>query len=487
MMRRVCLQFCLSILLSINIFYPSSALRASGCSKEPCLDDQSHFNKTAIYRLVDLPSNMADAEQVLKTVLVEAKNRKIPVSIAGARHSMGGQSLAPGGLVINMLPLHRMKFDSASATLHVEAGALWSEVIPYLNGLGASVKIMQSNNPFTVGGTLSVNAHGWVHGQPPIAATVQSLRLMNANGQILQCSRTENPELFSLVLGGYGLFGVILDADLVTVPNTDYQLNHVVLKAEDYANQFAIKAKREPPVALAFGRLNVQPGKKTFLKEAILYLFREVNGPHDPAKLRSRSLDKAARILFRATVGSSAAKKIRWSGEKWLSKKMEGRLFNRNDLLNQGIEVFANKSKYSTDILNEYFVPQSQLETFLEAARDIIPRYDGNLLNVTIRDLMPDNDSFLKYADQQMFSLVMLFNVKLIEAEDDRMKAMTRELIDAALKVGGRYYLPYRLHATKEQFAKAYPQSSKFFELKLKYDSGQIFRNYFWNTYGSVQ
>src|SRR5437660_314829 len=86
---------------------------------------------------------------------------------------------------------------------------LW-HIIPYLDRRRHSVAVMQSDNTFSVGGSLSVNCHGWQFGRPPIASTVESLRLMQADGSIVRCSRTENPELFSLVLGGYGLFGIIL-------------------------------------------------------------------------------------------------------------------------------------------------------------------------------------------------------------------------------------------------------------------------------------
>jgi FAD/FMN-containing dehydrogenase len=36
---------------------------------------------------------------------------------------------------------------------------------------------------------------------------------MKAGGAIVECSRTNNQELFSLVLGGYGLFGILLDVN----------------------------------------------------------------------------------------------------------------------------------------------------------------------------------------------------------------------------------------------------------------------------------
>ena len=53
----------------------------------------------------------------------------------------------------------------------------------------------------------------------PFGSTVRSIRLMLADGQIVNCSRTENPELFGLAMGGYGLVGVILDLEADMVEN----------------------------------------------------------------------------------------------------------------------------------------------------------------------------------------------------------------------------------------------------------------------------
>jgi hypothetical protein len=65
--------------------------------------------------------------------------------------------------------------------------------------------------------------HAGQFNRPPIDSTVESFRLMLAVGKIVKCGRKENHELFSLVLGGYGLFGIILDADLRVVPNEKYR------------------------------------------------------------------------------------------------------------------------------------------------------------------------------------------------------------------------------------------------------------------------
>jgi hypothetical protein len=121
---------------------------------------------------------------------------------------------------------------------------------------------------------------------------------------------------------------------------------------------------------------------------------------------------------------------------------------------------------------------------FLDRARAIIPKHHGELLNVTIRNVLEDRDTFLRFADRDVFAFVMLFSQPLSPSADSRMEAMTQELIEAAIESGGRYYLPYRLHATKTQLSRAYPQAAAFFEHKRRYDTEEILQNQFYMRYG---
>ncbi len=117
--------------------------------------------------------------------------------------------------------------------LHVRGGALWKDVIAFLDARGRSVAVMQSNNSFSVGGSISINCHGWQIGWPPIASTIESFRLMKADGTVVRCSRQENADIFCLVPGGYGLFGIILDVDLRVVANERYRLEQFVVPADE--------------------------------------------------------------------------------------------------------------------------------------------------------------------------------------------------------------------------------------------------------------
>jgi len=343
------------------------------------------------------------------------------------------------------------------------------------------VGVMQSNNSFSVGGSISVNSHGWQYDRPPIASTVESFRLMQADGTIVRCSRTENSELFSLALGGYGLFGIILNVELRVTANERYRLEQHVVPVDEALAMFDAKIKGRPAAQMVYARLNIVPD--TFLKEVIINAFFSDPGGEIPA-LAEPGMDELKRAVFRGSAESNYGKELRWNAETKLQPLLAGKIFSRNQLLNEGVEVFQNRSADSTDILHEYFVPRHRLAGFVEAMRRIIPQHGANLLNVTVRAVNEDKDTFMCYADQPMIAFVMLFVQDRTTAGETRMQALTRELIEAAIEHEGRYHLPYRLHATREQFYRAYPQSREFFDRKREYDPEELFQNQFYIMYG---
>ncbi len=447
------------------------------------VDDAGRLDKTHVREVINVPADEAAARETIRTAVTRARAQGLHVSIAGARHSMGGQALYPEGLILNMISHSSMRMDEDHAILHVQSGARWSAIIPYLDERGWSVAVMQSNNPFTVGGSVSVNAHGWQANHAPIASTVDALTVMRADGTIVHCNRTENGELFSLVLGGYGLFGVILDVDLRIVRNELYRLQSLVIPTTRYVDKYKTLVRQSNDAAMAFGRLSIEPEPTRFLREAILNVFRRV--PLEDGRvprLHDAPNQNLARWIFRGSVGSDYGKKVRWEAEKRYKPPVHS--ISRNQVLNEGIEVFENRTEKNTDILHEYFIPPDHVEAFLERCRRIIPAHHGDLLNVTVREIEEDKDSFLRYATRDMFSFVMLFNYERTHEADAAMESMTRELVDAAVAEEGRYYLPYRLHATRKQLEAAYPQARRFFEMKRRYDPEEIFQNQFYAKYG---
>jgi FAD/FMN-containing dehydrogenase len=489
--RVICLAVILILVVIVGrpVFYVVRAVwrDKDGISELPPgeVDDASRLNGTKVSEVWQIPNDKQLAEKQLQLLLQRARSEKLPVSIAGARHSMGGHTIAPGGIVIQMAGFNHMSFDRASNVLTVGSGAMWSEVLAYLDGFSRSVEVMQSNDSFSVGGSLSVNCHGWQVGKAPFVSTVESFRLMTADGEVRNCSRSENAELFSLAAGGYGLFGIVLDVRLRVVPNERYRVERVIFPADDYEQQFAQRVESSPDAVMAFGRVCVVPGERTFLLEAILTSFH-----HDPAldgtipamtKIEDGGLTRA---IYRSSIGSEYGKSLRWRAEKNIATAIFGKHFSRNQILHNGVDRLQERSSDRVDILHESFVPRGQLSAFLGRLRSIIPKHNVDLLNITLRCVSRDTDTILRYAERDMFALVFLFNQPLDAESDQQMESATKEIIEATLALGGSYYLPYRLHATLEQFRQAYPGSKAFFELKKGHDPFGLFQNGFSKKYG---
>jgi len=446
------------------------------------VDDASGLNATRVAEVWAIPTDSGRAEEQLRLLLRRAKEEGVGISIAGARHTMGGHTITPDGIVVDMLPFNAMRLGEDEGTLWVQAGARWSEVIPYLDRHDLSVAVMQSNNSFSVGGSLGANCHGWQHGRPPICDTVRSFRLMKADGSIVTCSRSQNRELFSLALGGYGLFGIILDTILEVVPNERYRMHSQLIDVDMLGETF-VEHLKKPSVKMGYARLCVRSDQ--MFAQAIVNMLEAAptsDGALPP--LDAPGLQELKRTVFRSSAGSDYGKELRWTLEKTFGDFIGGEYFSRNQLLNEGVEIYADRSRESTDILHEYFVPHDALNAFLDRARGVLGAHSVDLLNVTVRDVRADQDTLLRYATTEMLALVMLFSQERTEAGETSMEQFTRALVDVALDLGGTYYLPYRLHPTLDQFRRAYPKHAEFFAAKRRHDPNELFQNVFYARYG---
>ena len=444
-------------------------------------NDASGLSLTKVDSIIDVPNSRAEIIDQLKEILKYSKTNKIPISIAGAKHSMGGHTMYPNGIVLNMRPYKEMQIDTINNVLTIGSGALWEDAIYYLDKYNKSIAVMQAFSSFSIGGSISVNGHGWQKDLPPISSSIISFTLLNHNGEVLNCSRSENSELFSLVIGGYGLFGIILDVKLKVVENEALQFKYVKLSPQSYLENYSKLVSSNPKVTLVFGRLRIS--NKQFLEEATLNYFEKVDKKPEPLTVNGRKNESSKRLVFRSTVNSEYGKRLRWDLETGMNKVLTNETFSRNDLLNDNVTLIENKDTSSTDILHEYFIPERHFTEYINALKSVLPNKHIDLLNITIRGVFKDNDSYLNYANENVFGFVFLFNQKKNTKGEMEMKKLTQQLVEIAIKFEGTYYLPYRLHINKETFRKAYPQGQEFFRLKLKYDPDEVFKNKFYDYY----
>jgi FAD/FMN-containing dehydrogenase len=428
-------------------------------------------------------AHIKSIEDIVKTLQL-AKRTGTKITIAGRRHSMGGQTLLDHSIHLNMLGLNHVNYNPLTQTVTVGAGATWKKIQTILAEQGRSIKVMQSDNIFCVGGSLSANVHGWQVGAPPIDSTVISLKVVTADSTVLYIRKTAEPELFKAIMGGYGQFAVIAEVELVTVPNSMLKFQAQFLHPKDFSKEFKRHIAKNPKVELAYGRLSVD--QTDLFGEAGLFWYEKV-GDSTETEIIPESMVALKRGIFRSSQYGDFGKKVRWAAEKIYAKKaVAGPPVSRTNAMNTDIHVLWPLYGDNKDILHEYFVPKNKLADFLEELKRLIKTHEMNILNLTIREVQKDKLSLLPYATQDVFGLVLLFSQKKTPEDEKKMKTFTGEVIDAVLKLKGTFYLPYRLHYTKEQLLKAYPGVPKWIEVKKKWDPNQLFDSQFFRHLSSL-
>jgi FAD/FMN-containing dehydrogenase len=137
----------------------------------------------------------------------------------GTGMSQGKQAISHrnDNIVINTRLMNEILIDPKAKIAKVGPGATWCDIQKTANTTGLAVRVMQASNIFSIGGSLSVNCHGWDHKSGSLRNTVAAISIINSKGQLLRL--TPNDELFDYVIGGYGWFGVIVEAEIFLTEN----------------------------------------------------------------------------------------------------------------------------------------------------------------------------------------------------------------------------------------------------------------------------
>lgn len=409
------------------------------------------------------------------------ERNRIPVSIGGGRYSMGGQIASAGSLHLDMRGMNRLlHLDVANRRVRVQAGMRWRDLQTLIDPHDLSVSIMQSYSNFSIGGSVSVNCHGRYAGKGPLANSIVALRMVAADGEVLDLSRDAHADLFHAAIGGYGGLGVVTEVELDLDRNGRIAREAAFVDLADYPAWFREQVLARDDTVMHNADLAPPHYDRPL---AITWRWTE-----QPLTIAERLIPEG-RDYGREQSLIWAASELPF-GDDVRDRKLTQPQVRQHPVVWRNREASLDTDSleprtrmFSTYLLQEYFIPVERFAAFAGELRRILIAHDVHALNVSIRHSPADPGTLLRWAPREVFSFVLYYKQRSSRWADEDSAQWTRRLIAAALANGGRYYLPYRLHATKEQFARAYPEAERFAALKQKIDPRFRFRNRLWERY----
>jgi FAD/FMN-containing dehydrogenase len=450
-------------------------------------DVQSQLNATGVHEII-APRTIDDIQVALR----EAKRQGRAVSLAGGRHAMGGQQFGNDTLLLDTTRFNRVvSFDKAAGRITVEAGMEWPELIEYLQAEQAgqseswAIRDKQTGvDRVTLGGSLASNVHGRGLVFPPIVADVESFTLLAADGDLKTCSRTENQELFSLAIGGYGLFGVMVHVTLRLVRRTKLQRIVEVIPVKDLLER--VEKRLEAGFVYGDCQYSTDLAVEPDSHPGVLSCYRPV-AVGTPIPKDQKQLTAQDWIEFYKLARTDKKKAFEAYSKYYLSTN--GQVYwSDTHLLAGSFDAYRNAvdERRGTEMITEVYVTKDNFVPFMAKVRQDFIDHHVDMTYGTIRFIERDNDTFLPWAREPSVGIVCNLHVMHTETGIQKAAGDFRRIIDRAIELGGRFYLTYHRWATRKQVETCYPQFADFLRLKKKYDPEERLQSDWYRHYNTM-
>jgi FAD/FMN-containing dehydrogenase len=455
-------------------------------------DIHSQLNETRVARFLT-PKSVGEVQAAVRA----ARTLRKPVSIAGGRHAMGGQQFGSGSVLLDMRQMSQvLELDLEQGKIEVQAGAFWPELIAaYLQrqtGRPQQWGLAQKQtgaDKLSIGGTLAANAHGRGLTMRPFVSNIEAFTLVNADGELITCSRRQNPELFRLVIGGYGLFGVVCSVTLRLVPRQKIERVVEVRSADGLIAALDDRIRN----GFLYGdfQFAIDRSSDDFLNKGVFSCYRPVDPATPmPEHVKELSDESWRTLLYLAHTNKSEAFHryadyyLSTNGQLYWSDTHQLSFYPEN--YHSAIDQQTHAPHAATEMITEINVPRESLNSFLQEVREDFRKNNVELIYGTIRLIEKDQESFLPWARESYACTIFNLHTEHTPEGMAHSAEAFRRLIDMAVRRNGTYYLTYHRYARREQVLACYPQFPQFLQLKKKYDPAERFQSDWYRHYKTM-
>lgn len=150
--------------------------------------------------------------------VVAAMAGSAPVKALGSRHSFNTIADCSGTMITIDASRPAIHLNSVDHTVTVSGGARYGDVGAALQAQGFALPNLASLPHISVAGASATGTHGSGNTNPILASSVTRLELVTADGEVLQFSRTDDPDVFPGLVVNLGALGVVTSLTLDVIP-----------------------------------------------------------------------------------------------------------------------------------------------------------------------------------------------------------------------------------------------------------------------------
>ena len=159
------------------------------------------------------------SEGELAALVASASGKGQKVKAVGSGHSFTSAA-ATNGRMIRLENLSGiLHIDHASCQVTVGAGTRLSDLNMLLHAEGLALANLGDIAYQTVAGAISTSTHGTGKALTGLAGQVVAMKLVNGQGQIIECSKSLNAHIFDVARVSVGALGIITEYTLQAVPS----------------------------------------------------------------------------------------------------------------------------------------------------------------------------------------------------------------------------------------------------------------------------
>jgi FAD/FMN-containing dehydrogenase len=444
--------------------------------------------------LVARPATLSDCQELLAW----CRDNFLSICPRGGGYSYGDSILNRDNVILDMRSMDRiLDFDPETGLIRVEPGVQLIDVFRESLSHRLTLSAIPSEPTITIAGSICANVNGkdtWRAGN--FGDQVMSLKLLLAGGELIECSRDNNSEIFNAVIGGMGLLGLIVEATLkllpvpspvlaisrVPVPNLDALLDHLarVEQDDDFAvvwvdtcargqklGRAVVHATRwidhdvsqetlDAEIAASFARLRARLWQVKWIapvRDSIVTMMMHVQRP--AVRYFNRFYYYLSMLRERLNIAGNDESCLRY-------------FFDWSFLI-PSAHAACGRHGYTVQLIVPRSVARAGIEELLRLVQGSPCRPAKLILRIH------RNDDYLISFAEDGYSLNFELHPKKRHIE--RMNKFLDELIEAVIRLDGKIYLAKDHVMNADHFRRMYANTDRFRELKRQVDPTEVFQS----------